>query len=66
MYCLKCYNEFVVSNCSTETLFQDLFQVEDQVEEEERNQQRVGQTHRKSAKNVCRQLPDVKGIQDDI
>jgi hypothetical protein len=34
VYCLKCYNEYVVSNCSTETLFQDLFQVEDQVEEE--------------------------------
>ena len=27
-YCLKCYYEFVVSNCSTETLFQDIFEVD--------------------------------------
>jgi hypothetical protein len=33
VYCLKCYNEFVVSNCSTQTLFQDLFQVEDEAKE---------------------------------
>jgi hypothetical protein len=34
VYCLKCYNEYVVSNCSTETLFKDLFLFEDKVEEE--------------------------------
>jgi hypothetical protein len=28
VYCLKCYNEFVVSNCSTQKLFRDIFQVD--------------------------------------
>jgi hypothetical protein len=30
VYCLKCYNEFVVSKCSTQTLFESLFEVDNE------------------------------------
>ena len=42
VYCLKCYREYVVSNCSTETLFQDLFKVQEEENDEEKESASAG------------------------
>jgi uncharacterized protein YdbL (DUF1318 family) len=39
-YCIKCYMEYVVSKCSTKTLFQDILRVEDEEKDEQKDKEK--------------------------